>query len=430
MSNFLTDPAMWTIVIFVFLIFIKVPIALGMGATAAFIAWNWDLGVQMLPFNFAANIAKVPLLAIPFFILAGSIMERAGIAGRLITFIKWCVGSTTGGLAISTVIVAALWGAISGSGPATVAALGVILIPGMVQMNYNKAYATSVVSVSSGLAIIIPPSISYIVYASITSVSIGGMFAAGIVPGIIVASSLCLCSFITSKRKGYRGEPRQGSFKVVFREAIWALLTPVIILGGIYGGICTPTEAAAVAIFYGLFVGFFIHKELNMKELGKVLSFSASTTAVIMILIGCGGMYSWVASTVGLIDRVSNTLIYISDNPMIVLLMINVILLMAGMVMGGNEIFYIFIPLLMPVMRHFGWDPVWFGVMATINIAIGQVTPPVAANLFVGSTISGVPMEKLVPHVLPLVLSAVLAMALICAFPSLTLFLPRALGIL
>ncbi|MDR3333151.1 MAG: TRAP transporter large permease [Synergistaceae bacterium] len=430
MSGLLVDPAFWTVAIFLGLIFLKTPIALAMGATAAFVAWFWDLGIQMMPFNFAANIAKVPLLAIPFFIFAGCIMEKAGIAERLVAFIKWCIGSTTGGLAISTVIVATLWGAISGSGPATVAALGVILIPRMVDVNYDKAFATSVVSVSSGLAIIIPPSISYIVYSSITSVSVGGIFAAGIVPGVLVAAFLCVSVWLTSRSKGYKGEPRQGAFLPVFIDAIWALLCPVIILGGIYGGVFTPTEAAAVAIFYGLAVGIFIYKKITIKTFMEVLLFASSTTAIIMILIACGGMYSWVASTVGLIERVSGALMAISDNPVVVLLMINVTLLLAGMIMGGNEIFYIFIPLLMPVMRHFQWNPVWFGVMATINIAIGQITPPVAANLFVGSSVSGLPIEKLVPHVIPLMLFAIAAMALVCLFPEITLFLPRYLGLL
>ncbi|MDR2527689.1 MAG: TRAP transporter large permease [Synergistaceae bacterium] len=430
MTDLWNDPAFWTVALFLGLIFLRLPIALAMGATAVFVAWYWDLGVQVMPFNFAANVAKVPLLAIPFFIFAGSIMERAGIAEKLIAFIKWCIGGATGGLAISTVIVAALWGAISGSGPATVAALGVILIPGMLDIGYDKAFATSVVSVSSGLAIIIPPSIAYIVYASITSVSIGGIFAAGIVPGLLVAAFLCVSVWLTSREKGYLGEPRRGAFLPVLFDAVWALLCPVIILGGIYGGVFTPTEAAAVAIFYGLFVGVFIYRKFDWRAFRETLSFSASTTAIIMILIACGGMYSWVASAVGLIDRVSSALLSISDNPAVVLLMINIMLLLAGMLMGGNEIFYIFVPLLMPVMRHFRWDPVWFGVMATINIAIGQITPPVAANLFVGSSISGLPMEKLVPHVLPLLFFAVAAMALVTFFPQLTLFLPRWLGMM
>ena len=267
-------------------------------------------------------------------------------------------------------------------------------------------------------------------YSSITSVSVGGIFAAGIVPGVVVTVSLCASVWITSFWKGYRGEAREGSFLAVLKDAIWALLCPIIILGGIYGGVFTPTEAAAVAIFYGLGVGVFVYRQITIKTFLETLSFAASTTAIIMILIACGGMYSWVASTVGLIERVSSALLAISDNPTVVLLMINVTLLLAGMIMGGNEIFYIFIPLLMPVMRHFRWDPVWFGVMATINIAIGQITPPVAANLFVGSSISGLPIEKLVPHVLPLMFFAIAAMALICLFPNITLFLPRILGLL
>ena len=207
-------------------------------------------------------------------------------------------------------------------------------------------------------------------------------------------------------------------------------MSPVIILGGIYGGVFTPTEAAAISIFYGLFVGVFIYRSITWKILYELLSFSAITSAVVMILIGMGGLYSWAAQTVGLIDKVAGLLLSISDNPNVVLIIINVILLIAGMLIGGNSIFYIFIPLFIPVIQHFGWDPIWFGVMCTVNIAVGQITPPVATNLFVGMSISGLTMEELTPRVMPLVVAAITALAIIVAFPSITLFLPRLWGLM
>lgn len=430
MRQLIADPAFWLLFLFLVPLLLKLPIAIAMGSSAAFVIWWWDLGWKSISYSFFANIAKVPLLAIPFFILAGAIMEKAGIAERLINFVKECVGSITGGLAIGTILVATFWGAISGSGPATVAVIGVILIPGMVAAGYDKAFATSVVSVSSGIAIIIPPSISFLVYASITGVSIGALFAAGFIPGLIMSGCLCISAWITSRRNGWKGEPRKGQFWHALREAFWAIMSPVIILGGIYGGVFTPTEAAAISIFYGLFVGVFIYRTITWKVLYELLSFSAITSAVVMILIGMGGLYSWAAQTVGLIDKVAALLLSISDNPNVVLLIINIILLIAGMLIGGNSIFYIFIPLFIPIMKHFNWDPIWFGVMCTVNIAIGQVTPPVASNLFVGMSISGLSMEELTPKVLPLVAASVAALAIIAAFPTLTLFLPRLWGLM
>ncbi len=430
MRDLFQDPAFWLLVLFLIPLLFRLPIAIAMGASAAFVIWWWDLGWQSISYSFFANVAKVPLLAIPFFILAGAIMEKAGIAQRLVDFVKECVGSITGGLAIGTILVATFWGAISGSGPATVAVIGVILIPGMVAAGYDKAFATSVVSVASGIAIIIPPSISFIVYASITGVSIGALFAAGFIPGLIVAACLCVSAYITSRKNGWRGEPRQGNFWGALRNAFWAILSPVIILGGIYGGVFTPTEAAAISIFYGLFVGVFIYRTMTWKIFYDMLAFSASTSAVVMILTGMGGLYAWAAQTVGLIDKAAMVILSVSENPNVVLLLINVILLIAGMLIGGNSIFYIFVPLFIPIVEHFHWDPVWFGIMCTINIAIGQVTPPVASNLFVGSSISGLSIEQLTPRVLPFVFASIVALAIIAAFPECSLFLPRLWGML
>lgn len=430
MNTVFSDPAFWLLFLFLVPLMFKLPIAIAMGASATIVIWWWDLGWLSISYSFFANIAKVPLLAIPFFILSGAIMEKAGIAERLINFVKECVGSMTGGLAIGAILVATFWGAISGSGPATVAVIGVIMIPGMVAAGYDKAFATSVVSVSSGIAIIIPPSISFIVYASITGASISALFAAGIVPGLIMSFCLCVTAWIMARKKGWKGESRKGQFWHALKDASWALLSPVIILGGIYGGIFTPTEAAAISIYYGLFVGVFVYRTITLKSFYNLLSFSASTSAVVMILIGMGGLFAWAAQTVGLIDKTATFLLTISDNPNIVLLYINVILLIAGMLIGGNSIFYIFIPLFMPIVAHFNWDPVWFGIMCTVNIAIGQVTPPVASNLFVGISLSKISMEELTPKVLPFVFASIVALAIITYFPELTLYLPRKFGVM
>ncbi|NCC58431.1 MAG: TRAP transporter large permease subunit, partial [Synergistales bacterium] len=324
MTSLFTDPAFWTVVLFLAPLVFRVPIAVALGMSTIFVVWHWDMGYQMLSYSFFAGIAKFPLLAIPFFILAGVIMEKVGIAERIIRLIKQLVGDMTGGLAIATVIVAAFWGAVSGSGPATVAALGLILIPGMSNAGYDKAFAAATVSVASGLAIIIPPSISFIVYGDIMQQSVGALFAAGVFPGILVAGFLCIAVYIISRKHGYRGEPR-GSRKEVLaalKDAFWGIFTPVIILGGIYAGIFTPTEAAAVAIFYGLFVGTFIYRSMSVKILYEILKETVVGTAVVMFVVACAGLYSWLGATVGLIDKVAGGLTSISTSPVVILLMI------------------------------------------------------------------------------------------------------------
>ena len=429
MADFFSDPAFWTLIIFLCPLLIKIPIAIALGGASFIIAWNWGLGFPMVSYNFFAGIAKFQLLAIPFFILAGVIMEKAGIAERIITFIKEVVGDVTGGLAIATVAVATFWGAVSGSGPATVAAIGLILIPGMVQGGYDKPFATAVVSVSSGLAIVIPPSIAFIVYGDLAQVSVGALFAAGVIPGILVALCIAVAVYLHSRKKGYRGEPRGGMADLwrAFKDALWALFTPVVILGGIYGGVFTPTEAAAVAVFYGLFVGIFVYHTITFRVLYEILSSTVVGTAVVMIVVTCAGLYSWVGAAVGLIDKAAGVLLSISADPRIVLLMINIILLIAGMLLDAISIFYVFLPILLPIMTHFGWNPIWFGVMMTVNLAIGQVTPPVAVNLYVGANISGLTMEQIAKPAIPLIIAAVIALVFITVFPGITTFLPTIL---
>lgn len=428
--SFFHDPAIWLLILFVIPLILRVPIALALGFAALAVVWKWDMGVNMLSYNFFAGVAKFPLLAIPFFILAGYIMERAGIASRIVALMEALTGSMTGGLAIATVAVATFWGAVSGSGPATVAALGLILIPGMAKAGYDRSFAAATVSVTSGLAIVIPPSIAFIVYGGIANVSVPALFAGGFVPGIIVALFIMGAVFLISRRKGYRGKGRNIPVRKAFREAFWGVMTPVVILGGIYGGIFTPTEAAAVAVFYGLFVGIFIYRTINsLKILVEIFSVSVQATAIVMIVVTCAGLYSWVASTVGLVEKGSQVLLSLSDNPWIILLMVNIILLVAGMLLDAISIYYVFLPFLMPIMAHFQWDPVWFGIMMTVNLAVGQVTPPVAVNLYVGANISGLKMEQISKSALPLILAAVLALALIVAVPQISTFLPRMLGL-
>lgn len=429
-SAVFSDPAFWLLVIFVIPLIIRVPIAVALGFSALVIVWGWDMGIGMISYNFFAGVAKFPLLAIPFFILAGYIMERAGIAARIIELMEALVGDKTGGLAVASVAVCTFWGAVSGSGPATVAALGLVLIPGMVKAGYDKAFASSAVAVTSGIAIVIPPSIAFIVYGGITDVSVPALFAGGFIPGLVVAGFILAAVVIISKKRGYHGVRRTKPMLQILKESFWGAMTPVVILGGIYGGIFTPTEAAAIAVFYGLFVGIFIYKTINsVKMLFEIFAQSMRATAIVMIVVTCAGLFSWVASTVGLIEKGSSLFLSLSSSPVVIMLMINIILLFAGMLLDAISIYYVFLPFMLPIIANFGWDPLWFGIVMTVNLAIGQVTPPVAVNLYVAAHISNLTMEEISKSSLPLILAVILALVVIILFPGLTTFLPNLLGL-
>jgi C4-dicarboxylate transporter DctM subunit len=433
MGALLNDPAFWAVILFLVPLALKVPIGISLCLASVAVTWYWDLGVVMTTYNYFANIAKFPLLAIPFFILAGNIMDRASIADKIVNLLRYIFGHMVGGLAIAAICVATFWGAISGSTAATVAAIGVVLIPGMVKVGYDRAFSTAVICAASGLAIIIPPSITFIMYAVITGVSVGAIFAAGFVPGVVIALCLIVSAYITCRRNGYRGEDFErspGEFFKILKDALWALMTPVIILGGIYGGVFTPTEAAAVSCFYGLFVGVFIYKRIDLRGIYELLAETVKGSATIMFICASAGLYAWVGSTVGLIEKSSDLLLGVSSNEYVILLMIYVILFFGGMLLDGVSILYVFMPILTPIMSRYGWDPVWFGVMVTVMVAIGTITPPVAMNLYVGCRISGITIEELTPPVIPLIAATLAGLLILSLFPKLTLFLPTLLGLM
>ncbi|MDI6600608.1 MAG: TRAP transporter large permease [Thermoanaerobacteraceae bacterium] len=420
------DPGILLIVVFFALIFLKVPIAISLGVSGMLLVYLQQLGTQMFAPVFFANISKFSLLAIPYFILAGVVMGKAKISDKLIHLISLLVGPVRGGLATVTVIAALFWGAVSGSGPATVAAIGTILIPGMIKAGYDRGFSAAIVSAASGLAIVIPPSIGYVVYGTITGASISKLFIGGIIPGIVVGICLIVAGYIISVIRDYRGEA-WGTLSEVwraFKEAIWAIISPLIILGGIYGGVFTPTEAAAVSIFYGLFVGFFIYKTLTLKDLYDLLVEASVSTAVVMLVVSFAGIFGWAMTTLGFVERVSQFAISLTSNQYILLFVINVILFIAGMLMDAISIYYITLPLLMPIMAYFNWDPVWFGVVMTINLAIGQITPPVAVNLYVGANIAKVSIDEISRNVIPFVAAAVIGLLIVMYVPIITTWLP------
>ena len=421
---------------FVFLI-LGVPIAICLGLASVCAILYSGTSLTIVATNMYSGISKFLLLAIPFFVLSGNIMAKAGISKRLIKFVDTCVGHKKGGIAIVCVIVACFFGAISGSGPATVAALGAVLIPAMVEQGgFSAPFATALMATSSSIAIVIPPSIAFVVYASITGVSIADMFMAGIVPGILMGVALVLVVLVEAKKHNIQPSRKKASGKErwdAFKDAFWGFLMPVIILGGIYGGIFTPTEAAAVSVVYGLFVGMVIYREVSFRDLFDIFVDSCKTTGGIMLIVACASLFSFVCTKFGIANAASELLASIAHNQFVFLLIVNVIFLIAGCFIDANSAMYIFIPIMLPVCKALGYDVVAFGVMATVNLAIGQVTPPVGVNLFVAISVKikkglEVTLQEISKAVMPMIAVSVAVLLIITYIPAVSVALPKALA--
>ena len=421
---------------FVFLI-MGVPIAICLGLSSVCAILYSGTSLTIVATNMYAGISKFLLLAIPFFVLSGNIMAKAGISKRLVRFVDTCVGHKRGGIAIVCVIVACFFGAISGSGPATVAALGAVLIPAMVERGgFSAPFSTALMATSSSIAIVIPPSIAFVVYASITGVSIADMFMAGIVPGILMGVALVIVVMVEARKKGIQPAQKKATAKErwdAFKDAFWGFFMPVIILGGIYGGIFTPTEAAAVSVVYGLFVGMVIYREVKLKDLFDICVDSAKTTGGIMLIVASASLFSYVCTKFGIADAASALLGSIAHNQFTFLLIVNIIFLIAGCFIDANSAMYIFIPVMLPVCKALGYDVVAFGVMATVNLAIGQVTPPVGVNLFVAIGIKikkgmEVTLQEISKAVMPMLAACVAVLLVVTYIPVTSTALPRALA--
>ena len=421
---------------FIFLI-MGVPIAICLGLSSVCAILYSGTSLTIVATNMYAGISKFLLLAIPFFVLSGNIMAKAGISKRLVKFVDTCVGHRRGGIAIVCVIVACFFGAISGSGPATVAALGAVLVPAMVERGgFSAPFSTALMATSSSIAIVIPPSIAFVVYASITGVSIADMFTAGIVPGILMGVALVIVVMVEARRKGIQPAQKKATAKErwdAFKDAFWGFLMPVIILGGIYGGIFTPTEAAAVSVVYGLFVGMVIYREVTVKDLFALCVDSAKTTGGIMLIVACASLFSYVCTKFGIADAASALLGSIAHNQFTFLLIVNVIFLIAGCFIDANSAMYIFIPVMLPVCKALGYDVVAFGVMATVNLAIGQVTPPVGVNLFVAIGIKikkgmEVTLQEISKAVMPMLAACIAVLLVVTYIPAASTALPKALA--
>ena len=377
-----------------------------------------------LPRIFSSATSKFVLLAVPFFILGGNVMEKAGISERLINFAQSCVGHLRGGLIVVMVSVACFFAAISGSGPATVAALGMILIPAMVNVGYPPAFAAALMAAAGATGIVIPPSITFVVYGSVADTSIGKLFLAGINPGLLIGLSLIIVSIWTTRKMDIELLPKATAAErwKSFKEAFWGLLMPLIILGGIYGGIFTPTEAAAASAVYGLFVGFFIYKTLKLKDLYEIFVNSTTTTAVVMFITATASLFAYILTRARLDLAISDALTEITGgNYILFLLIANIIFLIAGCFMDATSAVLIFTPLFLPVALSLGIDPIHFGAVMVLNLSIGLVTPPVGINLFVGCGIANITLKDISIAVIPLIIACLVVLLLVTYIPFISL---------
>lgn len=421
---------------------IGVPVAFSMGLSSIFAMSSEDISIQVAVQKIFSSMNSFPLMAIPFFILAGSLMEASGISKRLIDFANSLVGKLTGGLAMVTVLTAMFFASISGSSAATVAAIGSILIPAMVKRGFPKPFSTSVQAVSGELGVIIPPSIPMIIFALTAgvSISIGDLFMAGVMPGVLIGGSLMITIFIISKVKGYgKGTLNQseedlaeeatlmttkGRLKA-FQNAILPLLMPVIILGGIYGGVFTPTEAAAVAVAYAFILGAFVYRTLTIKSMMDILRNSVISTSIIMFIIANAGLLGWVLTAEKVPATVSQWFISVSDNPIIFLLLVNVLLLFVGMFLETGAAIVIMAPILTPVAISFGIDPIHFGIIMIVNLAVGMLTPPIGVNLFVACQIGKLRIDQILKPLIPFYFVLLVDILLISYLPQISLWLPN-----
>lgn len=417
--------------LFFVLVFMNVPIAVSLGLAASVGLMYGQFPLSVIPGILYSGTAKFTLLAIPFFILAGSIMEYAGISRRLISFANACVGHRKGGLMAVVVIVACFFAAISGSGPATVAAIGPVLIPAMVKAGYGKNMPAALVSASGAIGIIIPPSIAYVVYASCTDVSVGALFTAGIIPGIVVGIAYYLAAAWDSRNnKDIIAQPKMSGKErlIAFKDAFWGLMTPVIILGGIYAGIFTPTEAAGIAVIYGLIVGVFIYREIKLKDLYHIFMESAVSSATVMFIIAAAAVFAWILTTSQIASQLSQMVLAVSDNKYIILLLINIIFLIAGCFLDANSAFYILLPIIVPVLNAIDVSLLHAGVFLTVNMAIGMITPPVGINLYVGCNVAEIPVADICKKIIPFLIAGIIALFVLTFIPDISLFLPRMIG--
>jgi len=406
------------------LLALSLPIGISLGfATALTLIYTDSVPLIMIAQNAFAALDSFPLLAIPFFMLAGSLMSYGGISKRLVTLANAMVGAVIGGLAMVTVTACMFFAAISGSGPATVSAIGSFMIPAMKGKNYDDDFAAALTAAAGSIGVIIPPSIPFVIYGVVSGVSVGEMFVSGIIPGIIIGLSLMAMSYRIAKKKKYPRAEKSVAIGKAFKEAWWALMVPVIILGGIYGGIFTPTEAAVVASVYALLIGKFVYKELDFNTIYDAFKDAALVNGATTFMIGLSMSFAAFLAMEQVPARICEWMLSLSSSPAMILLIINILLLIVGCFVDNISSMIILTPILLPIVTKIGIDPVHFGLVMTVALATGFVTPPYGANLFVASAVSGVNMVRLSKAVAPLILVMISCLFLFTYIPAISMSL-------
>ena len=415
---------------FLVLTLLGVPVAYTLClSVASILVFFMDKPLVMITQIMFSGIDSFSFMAVPFFMLAGAFMSAGGVTTRLVSFSQSLVGSFTGGLAQTVSVSGCFFAAISGSSAATTAALGTTMVNEMEKKGYSREWATGVVASSGVVGIVIPPSITMVVYGVIADTSIGDMFVGGFVPGIMMGLAMMLVSWYLAKKRGIKPEGKFSGAGVwkAFKESFFALMTPVIIIGGIYGGIFTPTEAAAVAVVYGILVGLFIYKELKFKDFPGIIFQAVIGTTMIMLLVGSANVFGWLLTNLQIPHKIGEFVVSITSSPILFLMAMNVLLLVAGTMVNASAAVVILPPIFLPVATTLGIDPLFFGVLMVVNLAIGCITPPVGLDLFVASAITKVPIERVMAASAPYLYALLATLALLTMFPWFITFLPNLL---
>ncbi|MEQ5802924.1 TRAP transporter large permease [Halomonas sp. H10-9-1] len=432
---------LWMLLAFAGLLIAGVPVAfsLALAGAVGILSGLSPAMLATLGTNTYNGIAKYPLIAIPLFILTGLIFERSGVALRLVRFAQALIGPHHGGLALVAVLVCMIMGGMSGSGPADAAAVAMVMLPSMTKAGYPKPFSATLIAASASTAILIPPSVALILYSIVVpGVDLRALFAAGLFPGILAGLALLIPAMLVSRRHGWEGSGREGGASVAgaerlrvgetFTQALPALFAPVLILGGLRSGLFTPTEAAVVAVAYGVVIGLFVTRELGWRDLWALFGEAAVISGVVMLIIALAGIFAWAGTMLGTFRHLAEWIISLSDSGVVLLVLVMLAVLAAGMLLDAISIYLIMMPILIPVMQHFEWNPVWFGILLAMNIAIGQFTPPVAVNLMVTTEVAKIRLEQTVGWALLFVVAMAGALALVAVFPEIALWLPRTLG--
>ncbi len=424
---------MVTLIVIVFLstLLLGFPVAFCLGITSFAALLKADIPLTLMAQRMFTGIDSFPLMAVPFFVLAGELMNKGGTTNRLIDFANVLVGRVRGGLAHTNIVASMFFGGISGSAVADTSAMSTILVPGMVRKGYGKAFSAAVTAASSTMGPIIPPSIFMVIMGVTTGLSIGALFAAGLIPGLLMGVSMMVLSYVIAIRHKYPKDDvpySLGRFLKSFKAAGPALLAPVIILGGILGGVFTPTEAAVVAVFYALFIGLFVYRELKVSDLPQILISSGTTTAVLLLIIAMANVFAWILTAEQIPQKIAQGMLSMTTNTYLILLFLNIFLVFIGMFLEGGAAIIILAPTLMAVATSVGIDPLHFGFIMVLNIVVGLLTPPLGVCLFVVCGVTNMALPTVTRAVIPFLLLEFGVLFLVTYFPPLIMTIPRLLG--